>query len=189
MALAAVAAADDPLKDYEQLEPAAVMDLPMAASSVYPEDQVEHGRYLVTLLGCGSCHSEGALLGELDPGLTLAGSRVGIATSNPMKRRHPGVVYPSNLTPDPETGLGGWSLEDIADVLRTGTDSHGSSVLPVMPWMIYSKLSADDAMAVAMYLQSLPPVHYRVPGKVKPGQRAKGPFVHFGLYQERRKQP
>lgn len=60
----------------------------------------QRGQYLVTLLGCGSCHTDGALTGQANSKLLLAGSRTGIAISNPLKVEHPGMVFP----PKPHTG-------------------------------------------------------------------------------------
>jgi mono/diheme cytochrome c family protein len=183
LVLAAPADARDPLQGYEQVEPAAVLETPAPGTTAHPAEQVERGRYLVTLLGCGGCHTDGALLGNPNLERLLAGSSIGIATSNPMEQPDPGIVYPSNLTPDPKTGLGGWSQQEIMNVLLSGTDNHGSMVLPVMPWMNYRNLLPEDADAIAMYLQSLPPVKHRVPKDVKPGQKATEPFVHFGVYR------
>lgn len=140
---------------------------------------------MVSLLGCGNCHTDGALSGQPDPALVLAGSKVGIAYSNPLENDHPGVVYPSNLTPDWETGLGGWSVERIAIMLRSGINNHGGQSSPVMPWQAYSRLSEEDASAIAMYLKSLPPVQHEVPDRVRPGRAAEHPYVHFGVYQSR----
>jgi hypothetical protein len=156
---------------------------PEAQASDYPEDAVAQGRYLVDLLGCGNCHSDGALVGASDPERLLAGSRTGIAISDPRTVRPPGVVFPSNLTPDRETGIGDWTLDQIVTMLQSGVDRHGSQALPVMPWVSYAKLSADDASAIAMYLKSLPAVEHRVPKNVRPGQRTRAPYVHFGVYR------
>ncbi len=176
----------NPLDDYEQLNPAIIMATPEAApGNSYPEEAVNRGRYLTGLLGCGSCHTDGALLGTPDESRLLAGSRVGIAYSNPLAIRNPGVVYPSNLTPDPQTGIGNWSLEDIVRLLQTGVDSHGGQTLPVMPWPSFSYVTEDDATAIAMYLKSLPPVRHQVPSRVTPGQRATNPFIHFGVYRSK----
>lgn len=172
----------DPLAGYEQVQPA-VAATPSAAASTFPGERVERGQYLVDLLGCGSCHTDGALLGEPNGERLLAGSAVGIATSSPMQVRRPGVVFPSNLTPDPGTGIGNWTLQQIVAFLQSGVDRHGSESLPIMPFMTYSRLQAADAEAVAMYLKSLPPVVHRVPAKVSPGQRTRAPYVHFGVYR------
>ena len=186
MALVACAAGYNPLDDYEQLTPVTLLVAPPATGGNHPPEALERGQYLVALLGCGSCHTDGALIGEPNNARLLAGSGVGIAYSNPLAQAHPGVVYPPNLTPDVATGIGNWTLEQIMAVVQSGTDRHGSqAVLPVMPWPAYANITDDDARAIAMYLQSLTPVSHRVPVNVRPGQRAVAPFVHFGVYRSR----
>ena len=182
IAVLACAGSPGPLDDYESVQPA-VADSPQAIAAGYPPETVERGRYLVDLLGCGGCHTDGALVGEPDSARLLAGSGVGIATSDPMRVRRPAVVYPANLTPDRETGIGGWSIGQIVTMLQAGVDSHGTQALPVMPFETYSRLEPGDAEAIAMYLKSLPAVQHRVPGKVRAGQRARAPYVYFGVYR------
>ncbi len=148
-------------------------------------EQVQQGRYLVGLLGCASCHTDGALIGKPDPKKTLAGSSIGIAYTNPMVNEFPGAVYPPNLTSDPETGLGKWSVAEITTMLQSGKNRHGQQTMTIMPWMSYAQLSSDDATAIAAYLKSLPPVINRVPQRVLPGNRARTPLVHVGLYRSK----
>ena len=150
-----------------------------------PEDDAlaQRGRYLVGLLGCASCHTQGALIGQPDSTLALAGSRIGIAYTNPMTGRHPGVVYPGNLTPDEQTGLGKWSEEEIVTLLRSGMGRHGRQTRPIMPWISYAQLNDEDAAAIARYLKRLTPVQHRVPAAVAPGTPAQTPLVHVGLYR------
>ena len=151
----------------------------------YTAEQVKRGQYMVALLGCTSCHTDGALVGAPDSRRFLAGSDTGIAYSNPLKQKYPGVVYPANLTPDMETGLGAWTDEDILQMLRNGVTPDGRHTLSVMPWTAYSRLSDEDARAIVAYLRGLPPVHHKVPENVAPGQKATEPYVHFGVYQSR----
>lgn len=183
MTACSTTAPTNPLDDYEQLKPTTIFQQPTATSQQYPAAMVDHGRYLVSLLGCGTCHTEGALVGEPNSNKLLAGSHTGIAYSNPLQVKNPGVVYPANLTPDKETGIGNWTEQQIVAMIRTGTDNHGSASLPVMPWPAYAIISNDDARAIAAYLLSLSPVHNDVPRNVKPGERATHPFVHFGVYR------
>lgn len=187
--LTACANTHSPLEDYEQVRPGVILDPPEPLASGHPAEQVERGRYLVALLGCGNCHTDGALIGMPNAERRLAGSQVGIAWSNPLEEANPGVVYPSNLTPDPETGIGNWSLQDIVTMLLSGVDSHGSLSLPVMPWLAYSRLLPEDATAIAMYLESLPPLKHRVPANVHPGRPARTPYIHFGIYRSRHAGP
>lgn len=172
----------NPLQGMTPVEASKDLPLPGVESD---EGLVRQGRYLVGLLGCASCHTDGALVGEPNPALTLAGSTIGIAYTNPMINEFPGAVYPPNLTPDAETGLGKWSIAQIVGMLRTGRNRHGSQTMPIMPWTSYAQLSDADAMAIATYLKSLEPVVHPVPMRVLPGNKANTPLVHVGLYRSR----
>lgn len=185
-ALCACAETYNPLEDYEQRNPATNLATPApVANANFSAEDVARGQYLVGLLGCGSCHTNGALVGTPDLQQLLAGSDTGIAWTNPLVQRNPGIVYPANLTPDIETGIGSWSTGDIVAMIRTGVDKHSGQTLPVMPWPSYAQIHAEDANAIAAYLKSLPPVRHRVPVNVQPGQRARSAFIHFGVYQSR----
>jgi len=179
----------DPLEDYEEMPAPKIMVAPGLATgqtgAANPE-LAAHGRYLVELIGCATCHTDGALIGDPDFDRWLAGSHVGIAYSNPLKYKNPGVLYPSNLTPDNETGIGSWSTEEIEASIRSGVDRHGRHQVPVMPWPAYAKLSDDDVAAIVAYLQSLAPVRHAIPENVAPGDEANELYVHFGVYRSRR---
>lgn len=174
----------NPLDDYAQLERATILETPNPDPAMsFPDEIVANGKYMVGLLGCGSCHTNGALVGVPESSQLLAGSDVGIAYSNPLAIRNPGIVYPGNLTPDMETGIGSWSIGQIVTMVKSGLDNHNSQTVPVMPWPSYADIKNDDAYAIAVYLKSLTPVRHRVPDNVRPGQRGIAPFVHFGVYQ------
>lgn len=177
----------NPLADFEQLDPATIFATPepRPEATPYSTEQLSRGRYLVGLLGCGSCHTDGALVGDPNPNRLLAGSDTGIAYTSPFVDSNPGVVYPANLTPDMETGLGSWTMERLVTMIRVGTTEHSTSSLPVMPWPAYASITHDDALAIAAYLKSLTPVRHRVPANVRRGEPAQAPFVHFGVYQSR----
>ena len=175
----------NPLDDFEQLNTASIFATPEPLpSSNYTTEQLGKGRYLVSLLGCGSCHTDGALVGEPDADRLLAGSDTGIAYSSPFITSNPGIVYPANLTPDMETGLGRWTMERLVTMIRVGTTEHSASSVPVMPWPAYSNINYEDALAIAAYLKSLPPVRHAVPENVRPGQPAQSPYIHYGVYQK-----
>lgn len=177
-----LALAQSPLDGFEAVENAMAVAAPAPARDA-DDPAVQRGRYLVNLLGCASCHTDGALVGAPEPERALAGSGVGIAISDPMRVRYPAVVYPPNITSHPEAGIGAWSLEELATLLRQGMRRHGNRALPVMPWQSYARLSEDDARSIARYLQSLPANPHRPPARVAQGQPAKAPYVHVGLYQ------
>lgn len=178
----------NPLDGYEALTPTTVMDAPDADPAAVGQDpeMAAHGKYLVELLGCGACHTDGALVGQPRQDRRLAGSQVGIAYSNPMEYENPGVMYPSNLTPDAETGIGKMSDDQVIGAIREGLDRHGLQRLPVMPWPAYAKISNDDIEAILSYMRTLPAVRHQVPMNVVPGKKADGLYVHFGVYRSRR---
>ena len=174
----------NPMEDYELREPTTHHDVPTLPTS-YSEFDVQRGKYLAELLACGTCHTDGALIGEVNLQRQFAGSRVGIAYSNPFKEKFPGILYPANITPDPKTGIGNWSDDEIVNLLRTGVDANGKMHIPVMPWPAYAKINNDDAKAIVAFLRSLAPVSHEVPAAVAPGKRASAPYVHFGVYQSK----
>ena len=176
----------DPLENYEQIEPSGVLDAP-TPGGVAAENQatVARGEYLVELLGCGSCHTDGALIGRPDMHRALAGSRIGIAYTSPFENPNPGIVFPPNITPDDETGIGRWSDQQIADAVRAGLGRHAGRRIMVMPWQAYARISEEDAWAIVGYLRSLDPVRHRVPEDVSPGSPTREDYVHFGVYRSR----
>lgn len=128
------------------------------------DPQIERGRHLVAIAGCTDCHTPGALLGKPDPGRFLGGSDVGFDIPNL------GVFVGPNLTPDPETGLGKWSNDQIVAAITTGVRPDGRHLAPAMPWPGLSKLTRAEALAIAAFLKSLPPVRNAVPGPFGPGE-------------------
>jgi hypothetical protein len=152
------------------------------AAAASRESSVQRGEYLVNLLGCGRCHTEGYLLGNAASGPHLAGSRVGIAYADSDDEMRPGLVFASNLTPDRETGLGTWTRRDIVRALTTGVGTDGHQRLPVMPWPNYGALADRDLTAIADYLLSLPAVRSPIPARTMPGDPVRNPYVRFGIF-------
>jgi mono/diheme cytochrome c family protein len=135
------------------------------------EDPVARGKYLVTIMGCGDCHTPGYFLGKPDMAHPLSGSDVGFEMPGA------GIHWPPNLTPDPETGLGKWSDEEIITAFKTGMRPNGGRLIPIMPYGDFAALTDDDAQAVVAYLRSLTPVRHAVPAPVKPGETPPGPYM------------
>jgi mono/diheme cytochrome c family protein len=130
-------------------------------------DPVVRGRYLVTIMSCNDCHTPGYFYGQPDTTRLLSGSDVGWV--GPW-----GVVHARNLTPD-STGIGSWTEQEIVTALRTGSTPDGAQLAPIMPWMNYgSILDQDDAMAIAAYLKSIPPVQHVNRPRIPPGQPITG---------------
>jgi mono/diheme cytochrome c family protein len=132
--------------------------LAWAPSRVAAQDQISRGKYLVNLGLCTDCHTPGYFFGKPDDKRYLGGSEVGFEIPDL------GVFHGPNLTPDRETGLGNWSSEEIVTAFQTGVRPDGRILAPIMPWKAFSQMTKDDAMAVAAYLKSLPPVKNKVPG-------------------------
>ena len=178
----------DPLEGYEEIDAATILDAPSPiAGNFAPEHlyQVKHGQYLVELLGCGACHTPGALEGAPQMEMAFAGSRIGIAYSNPLGDESPGVVYPPNITPDKETGIGLWSDQQIERAIRIGLGRHADRRIAVMPWQGYTKMTEEDVTAIVSYLRSIEPIDHQVPDEVKPGDQAKDRYVYFGVYRSK----
>lgn len=143
----------------------------LLAGTAAAEETVKRGAYLATIMDCHGCHTGGALAGRPDPALHLAGSGIGFGIPEL------GIFYPPNLTPDVETGLGGWSEEDIATALRTGVRPDGRELAPIMPWRSYAVLEDADMRALVAYLKSLAPVRNPVPPPTGPSEKAPGPYL------------
>ena len=127
--------------------------------------EVARGKYLVEFGGCIDCHTPGYFFGKPDMARALAGSEVGFEIPGL------GVFYGPNLTSDKETGLGGWSTQQIVAALQTGKRPDGRELAPIMPWRAFAKLTQRDANAIAAYLKSLAPVHNKVPGPFGPSEK------------------
>ena len=179
----------DWLADYEEVYATTILDAPTSKPGTFSPSShgvVRRGEYLVELLGCGLCHTDGALVGDPDFDRSLAGSEIGIAFMNPLGDKNPGIVYPSNITPDNNTGIGNWTDTQIANAIRSGIGRHGSRRLATMPWRGYAKLSDDDVNAIVSYLRTIDAIEHRVPDEVEPGHRAGHPFVYFGIYRSKK---
>jgi mono/diheme cytochrome c family protein len=125
-----------------------------------PKSGIERGRYLVEHVAiCGDCHTPRNFMGVPQQSLYLAGAG---ERSGPL-----GEAVP-NITPDRETGLGDWRRQDIAELLLTGIKPDADNVQGLMSEVIegtphgYKDMNKDDALAIADYLKSIPPIKNNV---------------------------
>jgi mono/diheme cytochrome c family protein len=123
-----------------------------------PTTGVARGEYLVRAVAhCGECHSPRTMTYATDNGRFLAG--------NP---RGPEDQAMPNITPDPETGIGKWSVEEIADYLGSGNKPDGDVAGGLMAEVIdgtlagYKDLTQADRVAIAQYLKTIPPIRNRI---------------------------
>lgn len=108
---------------------------------------IQRGAYLARAGDCTACHTA-------QGGQPYAG---GLALDTPF-----GKIVASNITPDRETGIGGWSEAAFARALRQGVSRDGHLLYPAMPYNDYTKVSDEDVHALKAYLDSLPAVHKSV---------------------------
>jgi mono/diheme cytochrome c family protein len=142
---------------------------PLTAQS---PDLIARGKYLVEVAAnCAECHTPVTAEGEPDETYHLAGHVAGTPVPNNTAfkdlKGSGAVIYARNLTPDPETGLGGWTEEEFRRTLKDGIAKDGRPLRHPMPWKRFLKAFTDeDIQAVWAYLRSLPPVKNRVPDAV-----------------------
>ncbi len=100
--------------------------------------------------GAGGCTCHTNYPGEGGAAPALAGGR---AMETPF-----GVFYSSNITPDTETGIGGWSRADFVRAMREGLSPEGEHYFPTFPYPSFSGLADEDLVDMFAYLRSRPPV-------------------------------
>jgi alcohol dehydrogenase (quinone), cytochrome c subunit len=102
------------------------------------------GEYLARAGDCVSCHSVAG-------GKAFAG---GLRMGTPM-----GAIYSTNITPDPDTGIGNYSLQDFDRALRHGIAKDGHRLYPAMPYPSYAKIGDDDILALyTFFMKDVSPV-------------------------------
>jgi mono/diheme cytochrome c family protein len=123
-----------------------------------PTTGVARGEYLVRAVGhCGECHSPRTMTMATDNSRFLAG--------NP---KCPEDQAMPNITPDPDTGIGKWSVEEIADYLGSGNKPDGDVAGGLMAEVIdgtlsgYKDLTQADRVAIAQYLKTIPPIRNKI---------------------------
>ncbi|HEY2464479.1 MAG TPA: cytochrome c [Steroidobacteraceae bacterium] len=109
---------------------------------------VQRGRYLAIAGDCISCHTRAG-------GAPFAG---GLALHTPF-----GTLYSTNITPDPQTGIGSWSEAEFARALRQGIGRNGEHLYPVFPYPYFTKISDADVAALYAFLRAIPAVKHVAP--------------------------
>ncbi len=121
-----------------------IASLPALASAQAPSAaDLARGKYIFGATGGCGCHT------------------VPKQAANAGGRRYDGAfgtVYSSNITPDRETGIGGWTDEQIITATRLGRRPNGERLIPVHPYTVFNGMSADDLKALVAFLRSVPPV-------------------------------
>lgn len=119
-----------------------------ADAATWSAATLERGRQIAIAGDCAVCHTAPG-------GAPNAG---GLALDTPF-----GTIYTTNLTPDPETGIGAWSYPAFARAMREGIGRDGTHLYPAFPYTAFAKLSEPDLLALYAYLMSQPPVKHAPP--------------------------
>ena len=123
------------------------------------ETLLERGAYLMnSIAACGNCHTPQGPEGPV-PGRELAG----MADFFEIPEF---TIHSPNITPDPETGIGNWTDQEIITAIREGRRPDGSMIGPMMPIGLYRNLSDNDVKALVAYLRQVPAVEHEVPRSV-----------------------
>jgi len=120
-------------------ESVAQVDVPKS----FPREQVVKGAELAHIGNCMSCHTA-------EGGKPYAGG-------TPLKTPF-GTIYGTNITPDAETGIGGWPLEAFSRAMREGLDREGRHLFPAFPYDHFTKLTDEDVAALYAFIMTREPV-------------------------------
>jgi mono/diheme cytochrome c family protein len=109
---------------------------------------IERGAYLYQAGGCGSCHEPAG----------AEGPSGGYEIESPFG----GTFHVPNITPDAETGIGGWTGRDFLLAMKHGRKPSGGFYWPAFPYRSYKGMSDEEVLDLAAYLQSIPAISNEV---------------------------
>jgi len=114
-----------------------------------PAEVIARGKYLAEAADCAACHTAPG-------GAPFAG---GLAMASGF-----GTIYATNITPDPDAGIGRWTADDFWGALHDGVRRDGQQLYPAMPYTSYRGMSRQDADAIYAYVMQLRPA--KVPNRI-----------------------
>ena len=133
-------------------QPAIARVSPPAASD-FDQTTIAKGAMLASMGYCAECHTA-------QGGAAFAG---GYPVPTPF-----GTIYGSNITPDPQTGIGNWSQAAFLRAMHEGVAQNGAYLYPAFPYNHFTLVSDNDAKAIYAYLMTRQPVHNVVPAPKLP---------------------
>jgi mono/diheme cytochrome c family protein len=110
-----------------------------ASSSSFDPAQIRKGAQLAAIGNCAVCHTA-------QHGKPFAGGR---AVSTPF-----GTIYSTNITPDPDTGIGKWSRTDFLRAMHDGVDRNGRHLYPAFPYDHFTRVTGEDVDAIYAFLKT-----------------------------------
>ena len=114
-------------------------------------EAIARGAYIYNAGGCGACH-------QVEDAEGPTGGYV-IEVEEPF----PNVFYTPNITPDEETGIGGWTGRDFLLAMKHGRSPSGGFYWPSFPYRTYANMTDEDVLDLAAYLMAQPPIRNEVP--------------------------
>ena len=126
----------------------AIQPVPAPKPESFSQDLTIKGARVVALGDCAVCHTAKG-------GKPYAG---GLPLVTPF-----GTIYSTNITPDPQTGIGTWSLEAFSRAMRRGISRDGHQLYPAFPYIHFTRMSDEDIAAAYAYLMRRDPVEAKAP--------------------------
>lgn len=122
------------------------------------EPDLANGKYMFTAGGCAECHAAPVKacddLNTKDEE-TLTGGR---CLKTPF-----GIFHVPNISPDKDTGIGGWTTLDFVNAMKRGVAPDGTYLYPAFPYTSYQRMTYEDLIDLKAYLDTLPAVTSEVP--------------------------
>jgi mono/diheme cytochrome c family protein len=124
------------------------IDVPISTNQPLVEPLVARGRYLTNVGNCITCHTQAG----------AAPFTGGVRFDTPF-----GLIYSSNITSDPETGIGQWTENDLRRAMHQGIAARGYHLFPAFPYTSFTKVTDADIGAIYAYLRTIKPQRYTPP--------------------------
>ena len=129
------------------------------------EARLARGKYLVEgPAACFHCHTDHDFS---NPEYPIVQAKKGAGWVMPIPELND--IAARNITPDPETGIGAWSDDEIARAIREGVRKDGTALFPVMPYPAFASMDDEDVKSIVVYLRTIPAVKNIVPTRQLPG--------------------
>ncbi len=124
---------------------------------------IARGEYLANHVApCLDCHSKRdytKFSGPVVPGTEGMGGEV----FDQKLMGIPGTVYARNITPDPETGIGTWTDDEVLRAITQGISKNGDTLFPIMPYVNFNHMAKEDLMSIIAYIRTLKSIKNKVP--------------------------
>jgi mono/diheme cytochrome c family protein len=141
---------------YVGTQHSAIAPVDAASRPAFDNAAIETGAGLAAIGNCDICHTAAG-------GPAYAGGR---PIPTPF-----GTIYSTNITPDRDTGIGGWSEPAFQRAMRTGIARDGTHLYPAFPYDHYTKLTDADIHALYAFLMTRAPER-----KTAPANELRFPF-------------